>query len=387
MKAGLAHLVITQNLRNERVLASSRLVAQNFKEVVWVPDAVCLLPLSRQFIFPQDTDPSADISRPPSEHTPCMAANLSFMLKPRVITLVTLILMFSCFAANKPGAAVAPASGAQAAAEKEHTVLGVLELNPFTSQILHNTRMLRVWLPANYGSPHNAHRSYPVLYMQDGQNLFDDATSYAGEWHVDETVDHLVGSFKIPPMMVVGIDYAGEKRSSEYLPYADPHHKQYDVPAPMELRGRDYATFLLTEVMPFIEKKYRVSRGAANTGIGGASYGAVISLYTVLQRPGIFGHVLVESPVLGVGDGQLLKDAEKATQLPQKMFVAMGTSETKDAQYNAELIKSVEELQTILRKKGMGPDRLKVVVEEGAVHNEGAWSRRLPEALLFLYGP
>ena len=262
----------------------------------------------------------------------------------------------------------------------------MLEITPFTSKIFHNTRMLRVWLPANYGSPRNAHRSYPVLYMHDAQNLFDDATSNSGEWHVDETVEHLVGSFKIPPMIVVGIDHAGDKRSSEYLPYYDPHNKQYGTPDEKDLRGKDYTAFLLTEVMPFIEKKYRVSRGAANTGIGGSSYGGVISLYAVLQHPGIFGHVLVESPVLGVGDGQLLKDAEKAKQLPQKMFLAMGTSETKDTEYNAQLVKSVEELQTILRKKGMGPDRLKVVVEEGAVHNEGAWSRRLPEGLLFLYG-
>jgi len=278
------------------------------------------------------------------------------------------------------------AAPAKPPVEKEHTVLGVLEITPFTSKIFHNTRMLRVWLPANYFSPRNAHRSYPVLYLQDGQNLFDDATSNAGEWHVDETVEHLVGSFKIPPMIVVGIDYAGEKRSSEYLPYPDPHHKQYDVPVPKELRGKDYTTFLLTEVMPFVEKKYRVSRGAANTGIGGASYGGVISLYTALQHPGVFEHVLVESPVLGVGDGQLLKDAERATRLPQKMFVAMGTKETHNAEYNAELVQSVEELTAILRKKGMGPGRLKVVVEKGATHNEEAWSRRFPEALEFLYG-
>ena len=289
-------------------------------------------------------------------------------------------------AQENPVAATAPSQAVQAPTEREHTVLGVLEIIPFTSKIFHNTRMLRVWLPANYGSPRNAHRSYPVLYMHDAQNLFDDATSNAGEWHVDETVDHLVGSFKIPPMIVVGIDHAGENRSSEYLPYPDPHHKQYDVPAPKELRGNDYARFLLTEVMPFIEKKYRVSRGAANTGIGGSSYGGVISLYTVLQHPGIFGHALIESPVLGVGNGQLLKDAENAKQLPQKMFLAMGTSETRDPEYNAQLVKNVEELQTILRKKGMGPERLKVVVEEGAAHNEGAWSRRLPDALLFLYG-
>jgi predicted alpha/beta superfamily hydrolase len=288
-------------------------------------------------------------------------------------------------AQEKPAPAPGSPPAVQAPAEKEHTVLGVLEIMPFTSKIFHNTRMLRVWLPANYGSPRNAHRSYPVLYMQDAQNLFDEATSNAGEWHVDETMDHLVGSFKIPPMIVVGIDYPGQQRSSEYLPYPDPHHKQYDVAAPNQVRGKEYVTFLLTEVMPFVEKKYRVSRGAANTGIGGASYGGVISLYTALQHPGVFGHVLVESAVLGVGDGQLLKDAEKATQLPQRMFLGMGTNETKDAEYNSQLIKNVEELQAILHKKGMGPDRLRVVIEEGAMHNEGAWSRRLPAALIFLY--
>src|SRR5271165_3316339 len=309
------------------------------------------------------------------------------MLKFRAAIFVVLyVVSFSLSGQEKPAASAATSSAAQAAAAKEHTVLGVLEITPFTSKIFHNTRMLRVWLPANYGSPFNRQRSYPVLYLQDAQNLFDDATSNSGEWHVDETVDHLVGSFKIPPMIVVGIDHAGDKRSSEYLPYYDPHNKQYGTPAEKDLHGKDYATFLLTEVMPFIEKRYRVSRGSANTGIGGSSYGGVISFYIALTHPGIFGHVLVESPVLGVGDGQLLKDAERAKQLPQKMFVAMGTSETKDADYNAELLKRVEEMQTILRKKGMGPERLKVVVDEGALHNEGAWSRRFPEAMLFLYG-
>ena len=117
--------------------------------------------------------------------------------------------------------------------DPDHTVVGWVEIIPFESKIFHNTRMLRVLVPANYYSPHNAHRSYPVLYMQDGQNLFDDATSNAGEWHVDETVEHLVGSFKIPPMFVVGIDNAGAKRSSEYLPYPDPLNTKDGV------RGRE----------------------------------------------------------------------------------------------------------------------------------------------------
>ena len=270
--------------------------------------------------------------------------------------------------------------------DKDHTVVGWLDIIPFESKIFHNTRMLRVLVPANYFSPHNAHRSYPVLYMQDGQNLFDEATSNAGEWHVDETVEHLVGSFKIPPMFVVGIDYAGAKRSSEYLPYPNPHSQEPSARDANEVHGKDYVRLLLTEVMPFIEKKYRISRGAANTGIGGSSYGGDISLYTVLEHPGMFGHVLVESPVLWIGNDQLIKDCEKAKRLPPKMYLGIGTSETTDNQPSADIVNSVEELEKVLRKKGMGPTRLKVVVEQNAVHNEGAWSRRLPEALLFLYG-
>ena len=163
--------------------------------------------------------------------------------------------------------------------DTDHTVIGWVEIIPFESKIFHNTRMLRVLVPANYFSPHNAHRSYPVLYLQDGQNLFDEATSYTGEWHVDETVEHLVGSFKIPPMFVVGIDNAGDKRSSEYLPYPDPLNHKDGVADEKNFHGKEYASFLITEVMPFIEKKYRVSRGAAKRA-SEALYGGVIALYT-----------------------------------------------------------------------------------------------------------
>jgi predicted alpha/beta superfamily hydrolase len=272
--------------------------------------------------------------------------------------------------------------------DKDHTVIGWLEIVPFESKIYRATRTLRVLVPANYFSPHNTHRSYPVLYLQDGQNLFDEATSHSGEWHVDETVEHLVGAFKIAPMLVVGIDNAGDKSSSEYLPYPDALNKNDKVADAKDVRGQEYAKFLTTEVMPFIEKHYRVSRGAANTGLGGSSYGADITLYTVLQHPGVFGHVLIESPPLWIGNGQLLKDAEKAKLLPAKMVIGIGTDEAPsgDSQLNTQVVKDVHELETILRKKGMDATRLKVVVEEGGKHEEAAWSRRLPEALLFLYG-
>jgi predicted alpha/beta superfamily hydrolase len=223
--------------------------------------------------------------------------------------------------------------------------------------------------------------------MQDGQNLFDQVTSHSGEWHMDEAVEHLVGSFKIPPMFVVGIDNGGDQRSVEYLPYPDPKNSHDYVADQKSVHGKEYARFVVTEVMPFLEKKYRVARGAMNTGIGGSSYGGDIALYTALQYPGTFGHVLVESPPLWIGDRQLLKDVQKAKLLPYKMYIGIGTNEDpSDAELSADAVKQVQELETELHKKGMAAAHLKVVVEEGGKHTEDAWSRRLPEALLFLYG-
>ena len=267
--------------------------------------------------------------------------------------------------------------------DKDHTVIGWLEIVPFESKIFHNTRMLRVLVPANYFSPHNAHRSYPVLYMQDGQHLFDEATSPQGEWHVDEAVEHLVGGFKIPPMFVVGIDNAGERRDFEYLPYPDPLNSKVSE---KDALGKEYVRFMTTEVMPFIEKRYRISRGAINTGIGGSSYGADAALHTALRYPTIFGHVLLESPELRIGNGHLIKDAQDAKQLPRKIYLGIGTKEGSDPARSAEMVEQMRDLQKILVKKGMGPARLRVVIEDGAKDDDAAWSHRLPEALQFLFG-
>ncbi len=280
--------------------------------------------------------------------------------------------------------APAPAPTASLIPEKENTVVGWLDVIPFTSQIFHNTRMLRVWVPGNYLSPHNAHRKYPVLYMQDGQNLFDKATAFAGEWQMDETADHLIGSFQIGQMFIIGIDNTGETRSTEYLPYPDSHNPH--SPGAKETRGTDYARMVVTEVMPFLQKRYRIATGPVNTGIGGSSYGAVAALYAALKYPGVFGHLLIESPPLWIGDGELLKDIEKARALPQKIYIGVGTSESSDPKESGEEVQEVRDLEKLLHAKGLGPTRLKVVVQEGAKHNEAAWSSRLPEAMLFLYG-
>ena len=268
---------------------------------------------------------------------------------------------------------------------KESSVLGELEIITINSKVFRNIRNLRVWLPANYFAPVNRNKHYPVLYMQDGQNLFDEATAFNHEWRFDETVEFLTGSMRIGPMIIVGIDNTG-RRANEYLPYPDPDNKELGKYETQDVHGKQYADFVINEVMPLIQKKYRVLLGAQNTGLGGSSYGGAVTLYTVLVHPGVFGKALIESPSLLIGNGQLLKDAEKATRFPQRMYIAIGTAEEADEKASAKDVEPVTELEKILREKGLGPTRLKVVVDEGAQHNETAWSKRLQSALLFLYG-
>ena len=268
---------------------------------------------------------------------------------------------------------------------KEPSVLGELEIITINSKVFRNIRNLRVWLPANYFAPVNRNKHYPVLYMQDGQNLFDEATAVNHEWKFDETVEFLTGSMRIGPMIVVGIDNTG-RRANEYLPYPDPENKELGKPETQDVHGKQYGDFVINEVMPLIQKKYRVALGPQNTGLGGSAYGGAVTLYTVLNHPGVFGKALIESPSLLIGNGELLKDAEKATQFPQRMFLAIGTAEESDEKAAAKDADAVRDLEKILRDKGLGPNRLKVVVEEGAHRDETAWSKRLPDALQFLYG-
>src|SRR5664279_5245299 len=268
---------------------------------------------------------------------------------------------------------------------KEPSVLGELEIITINSKVYKNIRNLRVWLPANYFAPVNRNKRYPVLYMQDGQNLFDEATAFNHEWKFDETVQFLTGSMMIHPMIVVGIDNT-PRRSNEYLPYPDADNKALGKYEMQDVHGKEYGDFVINEVMPLIQKKYRVLLGAHNTGIGGSSYGGVVTLYTVLAHRGVFGKALIESPPLLIGNKELLKDAEKTTQFPERMYVAIGTAEDSDEKSSAKDVDAVQDLEKILRAKGLGPKKLKVVVEEGAKHNEIAWSKRLQRALVFLYG-
>ncbi|MBC7772911.1 MAG: esterase family protein, partial [Pyrinomonadaceae bacterium] len=152
------------------------------------------------------------------------------------------------------------------------------------------TRDLLVWLPPGYDDAANVTRRYPVLYLQDGQNVFEKLPGVPGEWEADEAATRLIGERAIEPIIIVGIPNAGEGRIAEYSPI--------ELIEGVTAKGDAYVDFLTREVMPRVERVFRIKGGAANTAIGGSSLGGVISLYAATRHPDIFGKVLAESTPL-----------------------------------------------------------------------------------------
>jgi enterochelin esterase-like enzyme len=263
-----------------------------------------------------------------------------------------------------------------AAQSCDSTVVGTLDIVKFDSKVFGNTRMLRVLLPPEYRLPMNRAHRYPVLYLNDGQNLFDVCTSIFNheEWRVDETVPALIKAGEIPPIIVVGIDNAGRRlRPHEYLPYPDDTLSPPD-PNP---QGQKYPDFLLNEVIPFVEDHYRVRGGPGNRVLGGSSYGAGVALYTAIARPGAFAALLLESPSVYAAGYQLFKDAAAVQEWPRRVYIGTGTVQ--------EPVEDVAKLADLFRRAGFDDHHLRVIVQEGGQHSESWWAKRLPEALKFLF--
>jgi enterochelin esterase-like enzyme len=258
---------------------------------------------------------------------------------------------------------------------------GDLRLHEFRSRIFRNTRFLRVWLPPGYDDGENEGRRYPVLYLNDGQNLFEPATAFGGvEWQVDETADRLIRDGAVPPMIIVGIDNMGGERIREYMPYRSMN------PMMLRVQGRYYPDFLMKEVMPFVEGNYRAATGPENTGLGGSSLGALIALYTAIARPGVIGRLLLESPSLWASGRQLLRESRTVRVWPERIFLAVGTEEAGSAERSRTVVDDVRELAAIVRRAVLSENRLRVMIKDGGRHNEAAWAERFPDALQFLFG-
>ncbi len=239
----------------------------------------------------------------------------------------------------------------------------------FASKFLSPTRDLIVFLPAGY---REGNRRYPVLYMHDGQNLFDPATGFAGqEWRLDEVAGELIAAGKLPPLIIVGI-YNTRGRMQEYT-------------SGMGDKPPLYARLVVEEVMPFIDAHYRTLRGPENTGLGGSSLGALVSLAIGLKHPQVFGKLVVMSPSVFWDSKVILKEVSQFEgKARPKIWLDIGTKEGSNP---ASTLENTRELRDALAAKGwkLGAD-LRHVEAEGTEHNERAWSQRIGPALEFLFG-
>lgn len=228
-------------------------------------------------------------------------------------------------------------------------------------------RQLRVYLPPDYAA---SQRRYPVLYMFDGQNLFDDATSYAGEWGVDESLDRLSREQGFSAI-VVAIDHGNEARFHELIPY-------WNVRFLPNL-GSAFVADLVHTVKPFIDANYRTRPGRMDTAILGSSLGGLSADYAIHRYPEVFGRAGVFSPAYWVSEEPFRVAASKPLPADARVYLFMGGREGEQA---VPLVRRME--QTLRAKGGMaGNVTLRVVPE--AEHNEAAWREAFPVAVRWLF--
>ncbi|MFZ4575366.1 MAG: alpha/beta hydrolase-fold protein [Phycisphaerales bacterium] len=239
-------------------------------------------------------------------------------------------------------------------------------------------RELLVWLPPGYDAPENAAKRYPVLYMHDGQNLFAAHPGVPAEWGLDETATALLEKSRATPFIIVGIPHSGAGRMSEYLPGAF-------IPG-VEPQGAVHVRWLRSDVMPRIERAFRVATGPENTGVGGSSLGAAISVLAAADAPDVFGLLYLESLSFGASNDGWTAILDRWQSVPSRVFIGVGGREAGDKEEtNRRMVSNTRELEAMLKKKGLGADRLMVQVDEAAEHNEKAWAARAPAALKFLF--
>ena len=259
----------------------------------------------------------------------------------------------------------------------------IQHLKPFHSSILNNDRNVAVYLPPDYDT--NKWRRYPVLYMNDGQNVFDGMTSFIPnkEWRADESAEALIAARLIEPLIIVAIDNHGIDRADEFLPTRVGTGNRAGG-GKADLYGR----MLIEELLPYINKSYRTKLGADNTGLCGSSYGGILTMHLGLTHPEVFGKLAVVSPSVWWDSRVILKEVDKTPRKPkQRVWIDIGTSEAgKNESQSNQAIKDASDLYDELVKKGWrsGKD-IAFFSDKGAQHNEEAWAHRMPLILEFLF--
>jgi predicted alpha/beta superfamily hydrolase len=242
-------------------------------------------------------------------------------------------------------------------------------------------REVAVYLPpslaAAMAAGNTPSRRYPVLYFMDGQNVFDEKTSYIGiEWAADETLQKLAGDGI--EAIAVAVWNHGDDRMDEYNPWRSTLAWR-GRPHPIGGKGDAYLAWLVGTVKPLIDRSFPTRAERMATGIVGSSMGGLISLYALFGQRAVFGLAGVMSPAVQWSDYRIVSLIEDAPLPPMRIHLDMGWREWRGATRDARKVRDA------LLARGLVLDRdLHYVEERNARHNEGAWARRLPDALRFL---
>ncbi|HUP47244.1 MAG TPA: alpha/beta hydrolase-fold protein [Thermoanaerobaculia bacterium] len=253
---------------------------------------------------------------------------------------------------------------------------GRLERIPrFESKILGNARELVVYLPPGYEEHED--RRYPVLYMHDGQNLFDSDRAFipGQHWRLREAADEAIGAEGAEPVIIVGIDHAGPARIDEYTPTRDPKKNAGG-------RAPDHARMVIEEIKPLIDSRYRTLPAAADTAVGGSSLGGLDALYLAMRHPNVFARVAVMSPSVWWHDRVILKEVEGFAGEPRpRAWLDAGVRE------GAEALRDVRALRDLMLRRGWNEADLLFREERRGDHSERAWAARARPMLEFLFPP
>ena len=232
---------------------------------------------------------------------------------------------------------------------------------------------LIVYLPPMYEA--EGERRFPVLYMQDGQNLFDPETSFikGNYWRLGESADALIKDGTIEPLIIVGIYNSGVRRIDEYTPVEDKRLGGGQADA--------YGRMLVEELKPLIEAQYRTLPGAENCGMGGSSLGGLVTLYLGLRYPGVFSRLAVMSPSVWWRSRTILRTVGALEKKPElRIWLDIGTKESTRAVPDARLLRD-----GLIKKGWQLGDDLAYFEAEGGEHTESAWALRAGPMLRFLF--
>ena len=236
----------------------------------------------------------------------------------------------------------------------------------FTINGLNRERQIRIYLPEDYNK---SEELYPVLYMHDGQNLFDDSTSYVGEWGVDENLNQLAKESGLK-LIVVGIDNGGEKRMNELSPWENAKYGAAE--------GEAYMEFIVKQIKPFIDSTYRTLDDRDNTAIMGSSMGGLISHYAIYNYPEVFGKAVIFSPSYWFSDDVYSFTESDPVPHSARIWLEIGKKE-------GNAVDDVEKMYSHILSTGHPAENLHMVIDPEGEHNESSWRRQFTPAIIWLF--